>query len=140
SRLVTADTVEISVESRLPWFHQHKENRPLWIMEKNGEVAGWLSLQDFSGRPAYQTTVEVSVYIKSQYKRLGIADQLLSHLFSQCAELRISTLLALIFSHNEPSIRCFEKHNFQQWGYLPGIAQLDDKKRDVAIYGKVLIS
>ena len=47
SRTVTADTAEINVGSRLNWFHQHKENRPLWIMENNGEVAGWLSLQDF---------------------------------------------------------------------------------------------
>ena len=33
SRMVTADTEEVSIEDRTPWFHEHTPTRrPLWVM------------------------------------------------------------------------------------------------------------
>jgi L-amino acid N-acyltransferase YncA len=43
--------------------------------------------------------------------------------------------MAFIFAHNIPSIKLFKKFGFQQWGYLPGVAQLDGKQQDLAIFG-----
>jgi L-amino acid N-acyltransferase YncA len=33
-------------------------------------------------------------------------------------------------------LNLFKKHQFQQWGYLPEVAQLDDQKRDLVILGR----
>lgn len=62
SRLVTADLVPVSIESRIEWFEQHKlDFRPLWVAERDGHIAGWLSFSTFYGRPAYNKTAELSV-------------------------------------------------------------------------------
>src|SRR6266571_1788904 len=54
SRLVTADTEPVSVESRVRWFNEHSaDSRPLWVVEVYGRNSGWLSFSSFYGRPAY---------------------------------------------------------------------------------------
>jgi phosphinothricin acetyltransferase len=43
--------------------------------------------------------------------------------------------MAIIFAHNQPSLRLFEKFGFQRWGYLPQVAELDGVERDGVILG-----
>ena len=50
--------------------------------------------------------------------------------------IRVSTLLGLIFGHNEPSLRLVEKHGFTRWGFLPRVAVLDGVERDLVIMGR----
>ncbi len=73
SRLVTADTEPVSVESRLPWFEAHNAHkRPLWVVE-DGEknIVGWVSFQSFYGRPAYDATAEISIYLADNRRGKG---------------------------------------------------------------------
>jgi L-amino acid N-acyltransferase YncA len=135
NRMATADTDKITIESRIDWFNQHNDCRPLWVKEKNKEIAGWLSLQNFYGRPAYMGTAEISVYVNPLYQRQGIAGEMMDYALNEIKTLNISTLVAFIFAHNEPSIRFFKKYHFEQWGFLPRIAQLDSIERDLSIYG-----
>jgi phosphinothricin acetyltransferase len=135
-RLATADTEPISVASRLDWFERHSGDRhPIWIMENEGEVAGWLSLQEFYGRPAYYRTVEASIYVKKSYRRRGIGRQLLERAIAEAPNLGLNTLLGFIFGHNLPSLELFNQCGFQQWGYLPKVAILNGIERDLVILG-----
>jgi L-amino acid N-acyltransferase YncA len=138
-RLATADTEPVSVESRLPWFREHKAGyRPLWVTEDEGWIAGWLSFQSFYGRPAYHATVEVSIYISPDYRGKGIGATMLQYAITQCPSLGVQSLVGFIFAHNRPSLQLFEKFGFEQWGYLPKVAELDGVERDLAILGKRL--
>jgi L-amino acid N-acyltransferase YncA len=138
-RLATADTEPVSVESRLPWFREHKAGyRPLWVTEDEGRIAGWLSFQSFYGRPAYHATVEVSIYISPDYRGKGIGATMLQYAITQCPSLGVQSLVGFIFAHNRPSLKLFEKFGFEQWGYLPKVADLDGVERDLAILGKRL--
>src|SRR5690348_12138576 len=59
SRMVTADTEPVTVESRERWFNEHsRSHRPLWVVEYQGQICAWLSFQSFYGRPAYNGTAE----------------------------------------------------------------------------------
>ena len=64
-RTVTADTETVSVESRQKWFDEHSpDKRPLWVVENgDNQIIGWVSFQSFYGRPAYDATVEISIYL-----------------------------------------------------------------------------
>jgi len=63
-RMATADTEPVTVESRIPWFcMHHPRTRPLWVLEESLRVRAWLSFNSFYGRPAYQPTAEVSIYV-----------------------------------------------------------------------------
>jgi L-amino acid N-acyltransferase YncA len=137
SRMVTADTEPITVASRLNWLCDRSfATRPVWIMEQNQEVVGWLSFQSFYGRPAYQATAEVSVYVASDHRQQGIGQKLLETAIARSPELEIKTLLGFIFAHNPPSLKLFEKFGFQHWGHLPAVANLDGVARDLVIMGR----
>ncbi len=139
SRLVTADTEMVSVESRLPWFAEHEPaTRPLWVVQypSQQEVAGWVSFQDFYGRPAYAATAEISIYLHPQYRGQGLGKQVLEYSIQACPSLGIKNLLAYIFAHNEPSLKLFQQAGFAEWAYLPCIAELDGVERSLKILGK----
>ncbi|NRD79333.1 N-acetyltransferase family protein [Bacillus sp. BRMEA1] len=136
-RMVTADLEPVSVESRIKWFHEHSPSfRPLWVAEYDGKICGWISFQSFYGRPAYNATAEVSIYIHSDFRGKKLGKFLLQKAIDACQELNIKTLLGFIFGHNEPSLKLFERFGFEKWAHLPNIAELDDLERDLIILGK----
>ena len=138
-RMVTADLEPVTVESRLAWFHSHNSTtRPLYVWAENNEVIGWLSFRDFYGRPAYRHTAEIAIYIHENYRGKGLGKTLLQEAVTQAPALQIHTLLGFIFAHNLPSIKLFQKFDFQTWAHLPEVAVLDNDLRDLVILGRKL--
>ena len=139
SREVTADTEPVSVDSRVAWFEAHSPDRqPLWVARAQGRVAGWLSLSTFYARPAYDGTVEVSVYVDAANRRCGVGAALLEHALAHAPALRVSRVIGLVFRHNAASLRLFHRFGFERWGLLPGVCRLDGVERDVVIVGRQL--
>ena len=136
-RMVTADTEPVSVDSRVSWFNDHNpETRPLWIVHDDDRLIGWVSFQDFYGRPAYNATAEISIYLDERCRGKGYGKQVLDHAIAVCPQLGIETLLGYIFAHNKPSLGLFTSKGFEQWALLPDIAELDGAKRSLIILGK----
>ncbi|SIT43280.1 putative phosphinothricin acetyltransferase YwnH [Paraburkholderia piptadeniae] len=139
SRQVTADLEPVSMDSRRAWFDAHgPEKRPLWVVEDEGRIIGWLSFSDFYGRPAYQRTSEVSIYLHEAARGKGLGKKLLAASLEAAPKLGIDTVLGFVFGHNEPSVRLFQSFGFTAWGTLPRVAVLDGVERDLVILGKRL--
>lgn len=137
SRMVTADTIPITVSSREEWFSDHNPaSRPLWVVVKNNVICGWLSFQDFKKRPAYHKTVELSIYLDEKFRGQGLGKYLLSEAIKIAPTLGVETLIGLIFGHNLPSLKLFSSFEFEKWAHLPKIAELDGVKRDLIMLGK----
>lgn len=137
SRQVTADTEPVSLESRVKWFEDHRpEVRPLWVVEAEGRIAAWLSFSSFYGRPAYDKTAELGVYVHASFRNHGLGSYLLTQAIAHAPSIKVDTLLGFIFGHNEPSLRLFEKFGFAKWGELPKVASLDGVERDLVIVGR----
>jgi L-amino acid N-acyltransferase YncA len=137
SRMVTADMEPVSVESRVGWFNEHSPGRrPLWVVEESGAVIAWLSFQSFYGRPAYNATAEISIYVDEAWRGRGMGSQLLQRAIDAAPVLGVNTLLGFIFGHNEPSLALFSRYGFERWGELPRIAELDGIERDLVIVGR----
>lgn len=140
SRMVTADTSPVSLESKLAWFHQHNSNnRPLWLIKYQNQSCGWISLSSFYGRPAYSGTVEVSLYIHEHFRGKKIGQYMLAQIEEYARKIGINVILSYVFGHNIPSIGLFNKMQYQQWGFFPKVAELDGIKCDLIILGKSLI-
>jgi phosphinothricin acetyltransferase len=136
SRLVTADLEAVSVESKQAWFDAHSpDKRPLWVVMYNGVYAGWMSFNSFYGRPAYDGTVEVSIYLEDSSRGRGLGNVCLQKAITTARELGIHTLLGFIFGHNQVSLNLFEKHGFKKWAHLPGVANMNGVWRDLLIVG-----
>ena len=139
SREVTADTEPVSVESRLPWFHEHQPaRRPLWVIEQaeRDGIIGWISYSNFYGRPAYAGTAEVSIYIDQDWRGKGVGRYALQEAIAFAPQVGVHTVLGFIFGHNKPSLALFEKFGFETWAKLPRVANLDGIERDLIILGK----
>lgn len=139
SREVTADTEPVSVESRLPWFHEHQPGRrPLWVIEQGERdgIIGWISYSNFYGRPAYAGTAEVSIYIDEAWRGRGVGRYVLQEAIDFAPQVNVHTVLGFIFGHNKPSLALFEKFGFETWASLPRVANLDGIERDLIILGK----
>ena len=138
SRMVTADTEIVSVESRQKWFEEHNAvNRPLWMVENsNDEIIGWVSFQSFYDRPAYDATVEISIYLDEKQRGKSYGKEILDYSIINAPKFGITTLLGFIFAHNEPSLKLFRYFGFEDWGTFPNIALLDGQERGLIILGK----
>lgn len=139
SRMATADTQPVTVAEREEWFRTfNPASRPLWVFEEDGELAGWLGMRSYYGRPAYHRTVESAVYVRPGHQRHGIARRLLEHALGSAPALGIANVLAFIFVHNQASITLFEAHGFQRWGLMPKVCEMDGVECDVLILGRRL--
>ncbi|GAB2815055.1 GNAT family N-acetyltransferase [Ferruginibacter profundus] len=137
-RMVTADTDPVSIESRQQWFDDHTADKhPLWMVEDdNGHTIGWVSFQAFYGRPAYDGTAEISIYLDPSQRGKGYGKKILQYCMDNAAALKINILLGFIFAHNSPSLQLFMTLGFEEWGHLKNIALLDGIERSVKILGK----
>jgi phosphinothricin acetyltransferase len=137
ARQSTADTVAVTVESRREWFGQHHpDRRPLMVHEQGDRIVAWVSFQSFYGRPAYDHTAEISIYIAPSCRGQGLGRTLLAEVLGLTRQLGIRTVVGFIFSHNEPSLRLFRSFGFAEWGRLPDVAEMDGREFSLSILGK----
>lgn len=139
SRIATADTSPISVESRREWLLDRSERHPVWIADPgspgSGRMAGWLALGAFNTRPAYHATAEVAVYVAEDWRGTGVGRRLVDEAVQRGRRLGLKTLIAGIFAHNAASLGLFESFGFERWAYMPGVAELDGVERDLVYLG-----
>lgn len=138
SRMVTADTTLVDVASKEAWFYEHNQNtRPLWMIEDNKKnCIGWASFQNFYGRPAYEGTAEVSIYLHETKRGQGYGKKILQYCIDKASKLKLHTILGYIFAHNEPSIKLFTQAGFEEWANLKDIAIMDNHFYSLKIFGR----
>ena len=137
SRLATADLEPVTVADREEWFVSFSPTHPLWIIKNGqGNIVGWVGLEPFYGRAAYSHTSEIAIYIDQDARHQGIGKQALDFVINQLPRLGISAIVAYIFGHNVPSLKLFKDYQFEEWGRLPRVAELDGIQRDLVIMGR----
>jgi L-amino acid N-acyltransferase YncA len=131
----TADTRPIAVAERVEWFRKFDPARlPIWVAEAEGRVVATAYLSSFyAGRPAYDATAEVSVYVATAAHRQGIGRRLKEFVIGECPRLGITTLLSMHFDHNEATRRINTRLGFEQMGHLTEIAVVQGHKRGLII-------
>ena len=129
----TFDTDERSPVKQMEWYNNHKKNHPVFVAEDNGTVVGWASLSPWSDRCAYDTTVEVSVYIDKDFRGKGIGSVLLQMVTLEGKQVGNHTILSRITSGNEVSIHLHEKYGYVKVGVMKEVGFKFGKFLDVTI-------
>ena len=132
----TADTKPITVAERVDWFRKFDQTkRPIWVAEVDGQPVATTYLSSFyGGRPAYDATAEVSIYIATAHHRQGLGRRLKQWVIQECPRLGVTTLLSMHFDHNEATRRINESLGFRQVGHIPEIAVMYGQKRGLVIW------
>ena len=141
-RQVTADLHPVSVDERQTWFDAHqKPHRPMMVLcDAADQVLAWATFSDYYARAAYDISAEISIYVDENQRGKRLGQTLLDEMMTLAPSLGIRNVIAVIFAHNEPSVRMFEKNGFSLWGTLPNVCELDEDEVSVVLLGKRLSS
>lgn len=132
----TADSKVVSVDDKLEWFHSHTQERPILVKEYHGRIIAWISLQPFyANLLAYRYSARINIYIDKNFQGKKLGQQFLSEAIEQSKRYHIKTLLALIFSENQASLKLFKKLGFKEWGNLNKIATIEGVDKDLLLLG-----
>lgn len=138
----TADTVRATVESKRDWLGSHSPDRyPIYVEETDASITGWCSLSPYRpGRHALRHTAEISYYVASEFWRKGVASRLIGHAIADAARLELRTLFGILLESNHGSVALLKKLGFEQWGFLPKVADFDGAEVGHVYWGKRLAS
>lgn len=122
------------------WFEvKQRGNYPvLGLVTEKGELMGFASYGSFRGWPAYQYTVEHSVYVARPFRGQGIGKTLLQAIIAAAQEQDYHLLVGVIDSQNTVSINLHRKMGFTHAGTLRQAGYKFGRWLDVDIYQRVL--
>ncbi len=138
---VTFDTTPFSVPERIAWFTSFSEDGPhrLLVAERDGGMLGFASSSPFKRRPAYDTSVETSIYVDPGAIGSGVGTALFGALLEHLvADDRLHRAYGGISLPNAASIALYEKFGFELAGTYREVGYKFDKYWDVAWYEKNL--
>jgi L-amino acid N-acyltransferase len=123
-------------EMMVTWFEtKAKGSFPvIGIENDSGELMGFASYGTFRAWPAYKYSVEHSVYIDLRYRGRGLGKRLLRELIAAAQAQDYHTLIGVIDSSNEVSIRLHESVGFQLCGTIRESGFKFGRWRDIVIY------
>lgn len=103
-----------------------------------GQVLGYATSSQFRPRPAYSTSVEVSVYLAPEAAGRGIGSLLYEHLFEALKGQDLHRAYAGITVPNDASVRLHERFGFELVGTYHEAGRKFGRYYDVQRYEKAL--
>ncbi|MFI6687913.1 GNAT family N-acetyltransferase [Streptomyces sp. NPDC050485] len=145
---ITFDTDAITPEQRRPWLHSHPEDGPHRLLVAHDDrfvgqdvqdrILGYATSSPFRPKPAYSTSVEVSVYCAPEAVGRGVGTLLYRSLFAALAHEDVHRAYAGIALPNEASVRLHERFGFAHVGTHREVGRKFGRYWDVAWYEKEL--
>lgn len=94
---------------------------PWLTCEEAGRVLGYAFAAEFRSRPAYRWSVEVTVYVRPEAQRSGVASDLYTSLLGILRTQRFIKALAGIALPNDASVALHQRFGFKPVGVLQDV-------------------
>jgi len=130
---VTFDLEPYTVERRMEWFAQFAPTgrHRLLVAEENGIVLGYGGTTRFRAKPAYDTTVETTIYTAPEAVGTGIGKKLYAALFEALASENVHRLVGGFTLPNAGSQKLHEYFGFKNVGVFSEVGYKFGKYWDV---------
>jgi len=132
-----ADSV-ISFELAAPTFDEVRrritetlKRFPWLVWEKDGEILGYAYACEHRSRPAYQWSVESSVYVREDARKQGVARKLYTELFAILKKQGFFNVYAGVTLPNDASVGLHESLGFKKIGVYRSVGHKFGAWRDV---------
>ena len=95
--VATFDTVTRSKDNAITWFNSHNtSNHPIFVaVDDNSKVLAYCSLSQYRDKNAFDTTVEISIYVDLSARRQGSQELYATILSLMLRGIQIFTILSL---------------------------------------------
>lgn len=136
----TFDVEPMTLEARHEWFtHYNGTGRHRLVVGlSDGALAGYACSSRWRPKPAYETSVETSVYVAPDAVGRGIGTRLYEELFKQLQGEDVHRAYAGIALPNLASIALHERFGFKRVGHFTEQGRKFDRFWDVSWYEKAL--
>ncbi|MFD3379032.1 MULTISPECIES: GNAT family N-acetyltransferase [unclassified Streptomyces] len=139
---ITFDTATFTPVERRPWLLSHPEDGPHRLMVATAgdsqQILGYATSSAFRPKPAYETSVEVTIYLAPDTGGRGVGTLLYKALFAALANEDLHRAYAGIAQPNEASVRLHERFGFRHIGTYREVGRKFGRYWDVAWYEKEL--
>ncbi|OQD55765.1 GNAT family N-acetyltransferase [Streptomyces phaeoluteigriseus] len=139
---ITFDTAIFTPEERRPWLLSHPEDGPYRLMvatdTDSQEILGYATSGPFRPKPAYTTSVEVTIYLRPDAAGRGVGTLLYKSLFEALSGEDLHRAYAGIAQPNEASVRLHERFGFRHVGTYREVGRKFGRYWDVAWYERDL--
>jgi phosphinothricin acetyltransferase len=136
----TFDIEPMTIEARGEWFsHYNSTGRYRVVVGvSDASLIGFASSSRWRPKPAYQTSVETSIYIAPDAVGRGIGTRLYEELFKQLQGEDVHRVYAGIALPNQASIALHERFGFKRVAHFTEQGRKFDRYWDVSWYEKPL--
>jgi phosphinothricin acetyltransferase len=134
----TFDLVPRTAEDQRRWLVERSGAHAVLVAERDGAVVGFASLSQYKDRPAYNTTVENSVYLDPSVRGAGVGTILLQALLARAADHGFHAVIARIGGDNTASIALHERVGFTLVGREREVGRKFGRWLDVVIMQRLL--
>src|SRR2546421_912736 len=125
-------TFETGAPTFAEWDQAHLSCARL-VAQQGDAIVGWAALSPVSQRCVYGGVAEVSVYVSTSDRGIGIGRKLLDVLINESEENGIWTLQAGIFSENVGSLALHRRCGFREVGRRERIGKMNGVRRDTIL-------
>lgn len=138
-RIATLETRLRDDSEMEQWFvNRNDKHKVLVIEDEDNSVLGWASLNVFNSRCCYGGVVDISIYIKRDYRGKGLGKLLLGELIRVAKQEGFHKLVLSTFKFNEAGQRLYKSMGFREVGTYEKQGLLDGNWVDVTIMEKLL--
>jgi phosphinothricin acetyltransferase len=129
----TFDIEPFAVSARQEWFDHYAQSGPhrLLVATQHGEVVGYASSSRFRPKPAYDTSIEVTVYLHPRATGAGIGRALYERLFAELRDEPLHRAYAVIALPNPASVGLHRGFGFVEIGTMTEVGRKYDQWWDV---------
>lgn len=119
---ITFDTRPFEPAARQAWFDRHCDGsrHQLLVVETEGQVAGYASSGPLRPKPAYDTSVETTIYLAPGHHGMGMGRALYSALLQSLAAANetVHRCYGIVTQPNEPSMALHRALGFTPVAHL----------------------
>jgi len=136
---VTFDLVPRTLAEQVEWLEARSGAHAVIVaVDDDDQVVGFASLSPFRDRPAYNSTVEDSVYVRHDQRGTGVGGRLLSELVTLAAQHGFHTVVARIVGGHDASIELHRRVGFVEVGVEREVGRKFGKWLDVMVMQRLL--
>lgn len=137
---ITFDIEPFTAEARKPWMAQFSRSGryQLFVAEKADRIAGYASSTRHRAKPAYDASVEATVYVDPAFSRRGIGERLYERLFAALADVDVHCVYAGVALPNPASIAFHQRAGFTEIGTFHEVGRKFGRYIDVMWFEKRL--
>lgn len=134
----TLETQPRTSEERRGWLADRDARHSVVVVESDGVVIGWASLNVFNARDAYRHVADISVYVARAARGKGAGTVLLERLVELGRDGHFHKLVLAGFPTNAASVALYRRLGFREVGIYKEQGQLDGRWVDVLLMERLL--